>query len=126
MLVIYVARQRALLQVFAQELVHALAHVPSLQFSTITPSSSDPALHWASPSCLAQQLFLSFGETAENRHVLTILQMAFESICYILEVLNKSELFTFFKLYIYDTCSKRLWTNRASSDRQFRQQLLSL
>ncbi|CAL6070191.1 Hypothetical_protein [Hexamita inflata] len=28
----------------------SLAHVPSLQLSTVTPSPSDPALPWASPS----------------------------------------------------------------------------
>ncbi|CAL6084868.1 Hypothetical_protein [Hexamita inflata] len=33
------------------ELLFSLAHVPSLQLSTVTPSPSDPALPWASPSC---------------------------------------------------------------------------
>ncbi|CAL5973749.1 Hypothetical_protein [Hexamita inflata] len=30
-----------------------IAHVPSIQFSMVTPSPSDPALPWASPFCLA-------------------------------------------------------------------------
>ncbi|CAL6033696.1 Hypothetical_protein [Hexamita inflata] len=34
-------------------LIFFLAHVPGIQLSTVTPNPSDPALPWASPSCLA-------------------------------------------------------------------------